>query len=197
MPTSNPFEAAVQRSKRDSQRAMLEIARVLSAPNHTLDDDKEHVVRINPKGSNSPVWAQIAVDALGDVHVPSIEDGRVVWALVGYVKGEIPVALSMWYGASDTDVPEYKAGERRISHNLSDANIFFDEDGNVTIENDVGSTVTVTDTDVKINANGGTVLLADESGTTQPVARKGDAVSVDPDTGAGQIDEGSSNVESG
>ena len=50
-----------------------------------------------------------------------------------------------------------------------------------------------TEGDINITA-GGNVTLGGVNG--QPVARKGDAVSVDPDTGEGQIDEGSSSVDS-
>lgn len=66
----------------------------------------------------------------------------------------------------------------------------FDEDTEIAVQKDDSGSY-----EVRISA-GAKVLLGDPDGTYKPVARKDDPVSVDPDTGVGQIDDGSANVES-
>lgn len=169
MTSANPFEESSRQGETASTRAMIDVSRVVSAPNHTLGDENEHVVQIRQKGVDSTEWAQLAVDSYGDVHIPKVDEEHEVWALVAYVKGELPVVLKLYYASTEDgtvhDIPDYNAGERRLGHNLTDAHVFLDENGHVTIESDGGQKILLKDSEIVIN--GGTQGVITDVTTTK------------------------------
>lgn len=190
-PDKNARDAAEQAA----QVGFLEQGTVKQAPNHTLGEDNSHVVKVNVAGVEE--WADVSIGSGSDIYLPQPGDT----VLVGELATGKLIVMDVLYMSED-EVPSYTSGERRLGHALSDSNIYFDAQGSVTVEHESGASVTLSNGDITINHDGtatGSILLADENGTTSPVARKGDSVEVtlsDGSTGTGQITGGSSSVES-
>lgn len=190
---TNPFITARDEAQRAARESQLQVAKVISVPSHDAGDENKHLVKCAPLGTDTTVTAAMSVTQKGDVSPPTADANTFV--LLGHLTSERPVILDTLY-VNENDVPQYDAGERKIGHPLSDANIFFDDDGNVRVENDAGTQVVIEGRNVYIDAPKGKVVLGDKDGTSKPVARKGDPVSVDTTSGDGSITDGSTDVES-
>lgn len=189
MPLKHNFD---RDEETDAQRSVgiIEVGRVMEAPNHTLGEQNKHVVRVNVSGAED--WADVGVNSHGDINLP--QPGTEV--LVAIIPGGKWMVVDTYYTAEES-LSSYESGERRLTHALTDSNIYFDAQGHLTLENDTGQSVTLTATSIDIDANGGVVNL---DGGGSPVARQGDPVEVtlsDGSTGTGQITDGSNSVESG
>lgn len=191
-----------------------QIGEVVSVYERTSDDDATNFeVDVNIHHSAKthrrvPVLTWMA----GAIHPPSTGDYVLVLYLDSHMDSEYPVVL----GHVPTDQnrpPKGKAGTFRVTRD--DLYVEMDSDGDAariakkpddmdtpssTVEvDDSGDATVVTieaEGDVVINSSNGNVILGGTDG--QPVARKGDPVSVDdPDSGTltGQIDDGSTNVD--
>jgi len=90
----------------------------------------------------------------GDVTIPDEGDD----ILVGARPDERLVMLGSRYTLEDS-IPEYKPGERRIGHPITDSHIELQTDGTVHIENDTGTTV-------ELQPDGSVVI---DSGTNTPI----------------------------
>lgn len=158
----NPHQSSHDKSREAIDLVHFEEATVISAPSHSSGDEVKHAVTIKPAGKDVQFLAEVPVDAKGDVHIP--EEGTDV--LIGYRKASLPVVLSARYNVDDS-IPAYDAGERRVGHSLSNANIFLDANGDITVKNDSGTTVTLSGTDVILN--GGTQGAITDVTTTKDV----------------------------
>jgi hypothetical protein len=170
---------------------MFNVGKVLDVVPNTGEDTIPHIVKVNVRGQDSARWMPVVIGTHGDINIPK-RDTRV---LVGYMRGNKPFAIPMYAG--DEDVREYEIGTRIIGHSETDSKFEIEPDGEIKLQHESGSTVKLKGNGDVIIDNAGKVLLGDdESANTEPVARRGDSVSVNPDTGDGSITEGSDTVES-
>lgn len=211
---SNPYTVANSEAQESARQSLFDFALVTDVESHTTgEDENKHLIECEPVGKTTTVTAQMTVAQKGDVNLPTA-DGN-TYVILGRFTSDRPIVLDVLY-INENAVPSYEPGERRIGHPLTDSNITYDVNGNITIttdsgesvtagggdiaiENSAGSKVVVTGNSVVIHPGGGTVKLGDESGIYKQVARKGDPVSGTTSDGAtfsGDIDSGSSNVES-
>lgn len=168
----NPHQSSHDKSREAIDLVHFEEATVISAPSHNSGDGVKHAVTIKPAGKDVQFPAEVPVDAKGDVHIP--EEGTDV--LIGYRKASLPVVLSARYNVDDT-IPAYEAGERRVGHSLSNANLFLDASGNVVVENDNGTNVTLSGTSATIGDGAGTTVTI-ENGNIKLTNSDGSSVNV-------------------
>lgn len=190
--TYDPFKNARQEVDRKQGRYSLGLARVTNAP-----DDAEHVVVISPLSDSGPdiesgpVPAEVAVEDIGEIGVPS-EGDLVVFGK--FSSGRLIVLASVY--SDGDDVREYEAGDRHLGR---DTNPFFIHASEftldaATIKLDQDDPVTVQAGDTTVEADSVTVESGDTTvtidGTGVSISTTGD-VSVDADTivsdGGGKI----------
>lgn len=153
MTDPNPNTTKQRAVKEATSRAYLERGRVMSAPDHSSGDDTRHTIEVKPYGKDATYTAIVTVTSKGDTNIPPEDDIIDSEVLVARREGAIPVVITQIY-TTESDVPDYKAGERKIGHPLSSAEIYINESGNVTLTNDSGTIVEIDGSDIILN--GGT-----------------------------------------
>lgn len=109
--------------------------------------------------------AKTSVVSKGDIAIPKSGD-EPLYALYARVNNDIPYVLGYYYDEDEFTIPESSAGERKIGHQLTDSEIYFQEDGTILIESDGGATIELrADGTVVIN-NGSNGVITDVSTTT-------------------------------
>lgn len=126
------------------------------------------VAELTADGVGSPDIALSATDTFGDVSPPKQNDVVLVLEFAS-----VPFVVGVVGNRTDTE-PAHDRDERVINHRHSETTIRIKPDGTVLIDAE----------NIELGEDG------------SAVARKGDAVSVDPDSGEGTITEGSSSVSS-
>lgn len=144
---TNPHENAQQQSRDALRRGYLSFGRVTSAPDTTSDGQHHVTVQETSAPSDEPLPVLPGVH--GDYYIPP----------VGAPVGVIPRGPNRYNviaaGIPQVQTPTIQAGERVISHPLSNANVKFNADGSVDIWGD--STIRI---------NGGTQgVITDVSGS--------------------------------
>lgn len=170
MTSNNPHTTIDESVDRSERRLRLGYGYIDSSEPHEAGDDNKHLVRIQPRGKNVSIPAQMGVMASGDVHIPT-ETEPDIPVLYGIRGDGTYVILSLLYSA-ENDVPAYEPGERILGHALTDANIYFDVDGNIIVSGDG-------DSNVQIKADG-SIVAEGASGETVTVQGDG-TISVDSD----------------
>ena len=215
MDLHSPDDTATRKIRDSTPSAVL--GTVVTVFEHTeADDDSNHEANIILRdGGKELRRVPIVASRNGEAIVP--EEGDYV--LVSYLGGQqtaplitgvlhtgqnrAPLARSgHWrqrFGVDDdlfveAEPKDHGEGPAEVVRIAKKPDGLSDPVAEITLDDSTSPpTITLeTQGDIHINA-GGSVTLGDVDG--QPVARKGDAVSVDPDTGNGQIDEGSANVD--
>jgi len=153
----NPNENSSQQTKEAIEATHFERGYVVSTPS---DSSNVHGVIVKPYGKESNEPCEVNPTAKGDVHIPTVDTD----VLIGYRKGDIPFVADVRYNTDDSP-PSLKAGERRIGHDLTNANVTFDENGVVTVEADDGTTIAVDGSTVQIDG-GTTPIVTDVTTTT-------------------------------
>jgi|SRR6056297_3025031 len=149
-------------------------------------ENSEGTIRISEltvDGASAPTTAVIATTVYGDTAPLQTND------VVAVIEGAVPIIVGVV--SSDVEYPDHEQTERVIHHEQSDAEIRMREDGSVVItaescEIQIGDETKLTLTETGISLGAG----------DSPIARKGDAVSVNVTTGEGTITEGSNTVSS-
>lgn len=179
----NPFKDSTKKTRRAAANVFLDLGVV-----RQVDADASHTVLVEilgTGGSAGPVVAAALVPQEGDINVP--EKGSLV--VVGRVKGRRPVILGSLY-STDSTVPSYNPGDRRIGHGSTQAQFLIEEDGTVRIDSESGQPVLIngaepnTETDRTDVSDSGILVVSDVSdinfGSDLPVTDDGDgSVTVD------------------
>lgn len=158
--TANPHHEADKKSKRAAASMSFTKGRVIDVPN---SDEAPHVVIVKPRGKDNAIPAPVLVTAEGDSHVPK-ENSQV---LLANVEGDMYAVVGQYY-TTDEETPNPSSNssdERYISHQISNAHIHFDADGNLTVQNANGTSITL-DGDSIILGDGGTSVITDIETTT-------------------------------
>jgi len=134
----------------------------------TNQDPEAGEVTIQPIGEGSAdggalsFTAKTSVVSKGDIAIPKSGD-EPLYALYARVNDDIPYVLGYYYDEDEFTMPESSAGERKIGHQLTDSEIYFQEDGTILIESDGSATIELrADGTVVIN-NGNNGLITDVS----------------------------------
>jgi len=109
----------------------------------------------NANTDNIPILTNVH----GDIH-PPLPDTQVV---IARRRGGRPLVLGTAYTTEDSLDP-YVAGERVLTHQLSDAKVHFEPDGTLTVQNGDGTTVTIDGSEVSVD--GGTQGVVTDVNTT-------------------------------
>lgn len=144
--TYDPFKDARQTAERKQGRYSLGLARVADAP-----DNSDHVVIISPVSdsgieSSGPVPAEVAVENIGEVAIPS-EGDLVVFGKFG---NERAIVLQSVYSGDDS-VREYQSGDRIIGN--ENGYIAIREDGSIDSSGSFGGSYSDEDAVDAINAD--------------------------------------------
>lgn len=190
--TYDPFENARQEVDQKSGEYSLDVARVVSVP-----DDSTHNAVVSPLSNavtdteSGPVVADVAVDAVGDVCLPS--EGNLV--IVGKFNNGRVVVLKSIYSAED-DVREYTSSERHVGTDANDL-VLHGSSIDIDASDAESATVSVGDTSVTVDGNsvhidtGGDVSVdADtivSNGGGNIVAAEGDTISGDGHDHGGEV----------
>lgn len=160
---------------------MITLGRVTSV----FPDKTEGRVYVSVKASPSEQYNEIlfATGQTGLWMVPSVGDIVEVYE-VGY---ESYVARTP-HNPAPFDMPPLSEGDFCLKLNAN-TELTFQQQGDGTFD------LTV-ETDGAVNVTAPEVTIGSKDGTSKAVAREGDPVTVDPDTGDGSIDSGSSDVSS-
>jgi len=154
----NPQQSAKDTSKRAVQYAFLNSGRVTSAPDTTADG--QHHVKVQE--SAAPVDQPIPVipQVHGDYYIPP-EGAPVITAPRGQNEYDVIGAA-----IPQVQTPTISAGERILSHPLSNAHVMFNADGSLDVVGDAeiringGTQGIITDVQIATtNSNGGATSL--------------------------------------
>lgn len=91
----------------------------------------QNKVKLQPVGG-SAVDAIVPVTQSGDVALPKRDRDDTLRCYYLSLPNSVPIVLGYVYD-SETDPPTIDPGERRVGHQLTDANVFFQADGTITI----------------------------------------------------------------
>lgn len=141
----NPQRAAKHTARQQSELVKLKGGVVTSTPTDTTD---AHAVEVRPDGMDRTIGCMVAVDANGDEHLP-MQGTDVV---VAFRKRGRPVIVGVEYTVDET-LDGTKPGERRLSHPLSTAEVFFDENGVLHAVADDGTEVTITNGEIHLGGS--------------------------------------------
>lgn len=143
----NPQQASKETTRRGLKYAFLQSGRVTRAPDTTADG--QHHVKVQE--SAAPVDQPIPVipQVHGDYYIPP-EGAPVITAARGENQYNVIGAA-----IPQVETPTISAGERIVSHPLSDAHVMFNADGSLDV---VG--------DAEVRINGGTQGIITDINTT-------------------------------
>lgn len=137
-------------SNQDSEQAKRS-AGVLTGFITSVKDDNRNIVSVQPVGQQTEIPMVVPIWAVGDIHIPTLDSPVEVYYM--RTAAEYPIILGYQYTRL-SDIPSYEAGERHISHDSTDTDIYFQNDGSLTIETAGGGTIDVDETGT-ISLNGG------------------------------------------
>jgi len=149
----NPCDTDATTGRGSHAITSIRRGKVVAAPSANPDTGP-HDVDVLPYSFTESITASVAVDALGDVMVPTKDDQ----VLIGYrANGEKTIIGYLYDG--ETSLPDLLPGERQVGHPASDTTVTFHDDGSLTITGE-------NDNNIEL-ANDGTVTIND--GSTAPI----------------------------
>lgn len=154
----NPHTESRRQASEQTEFVKLKGGVVTNVPDDVQDG---HGVEVRPDGMDRPVTCVVSVTADGDVYIPPSGSNVVI----GFRRRNAPVVVASEYVA-DTSIESTAPGERRVSHPLSDAEVYFDENGVLHVEADDGTELTITNGEIHLGGNTQGVITDVQAGST-------------------------------
>jgi len=154
----NPQKASRRHAVEASDVIRLKGGVVTNAPS---DADDAHAVQVRPDGMDRTVGCLVGVPTQGDVSVPT-EGTDVVFA---FRKRNPPIIVAVEY-TTEASLTSTLPGERRLSHPLSDAEVYFDDSGVLHVSADDGTELTITNGEIHLGGSSDGVVTDVQAGST-------------------------------
>lgn len=154
----NPHRESRRQASEQTEFVKLKGGVVTNAP---VDVQDGHGVEVRPDGMERSVACVVAVGADGDVYVPPSGSDVVI----GFRRRNAPVIVASEY-TTDEQLPSTSPGERRLSHPLSDAEVYFDDSGVLHVVGDSGTEVTIQNGEIHLDGSSQGVITDVQAGGT-------------------------------